>query len=625
MTCAEALDRMLEADPVELRGMGESDLAVHLLTCAPCRETAADLTAGLDAIADSLATDARTPPVRASALPQRLRIRPPWLRTVALTGLAAAIVFAVVPRLVPTAMDVLVPAALANDLEMIDQVYTVVLRGELEPGIQRTPPPDMPWLGLLPCPADLTRSRGGVEICALSADGPLGRVGARPSELLVSIDGARVTDAESLYDVLAERKAGDEVNVGLAQGNDVEDHRVRLVTRPASTREVFNMRWSPEFHALLSRQMSVAVPKGTPPALPASAAPVSTIDTVMIDRVQVIWRSHRLVGPTFMAAAGDRLIVADRGRVHIVPLTGRDAITVGGGAAKDAFGRVYAVGALDNGEFVVLDGARRRLTALSTTGEILGSRPVAARQPFINWWPRGRLVPWSGGLLFHVFSGVELGRTTRHSMAWLAPHADTALPLRTWDGETLANLGGVIGPAELFGPTLYLAVSADGRVASGDGLEYCIAVESLAGSDQTATRRFCHDRPRTPVGSGIRDPDLSVLPRDRAFGRQSERMIAAQRVGQLLPSYDRLLWSEEGELWVRTLGADVSNIHPRILASRPDLGPSHRAWDVFDAEGRYARTVRLPTAFDPQVIMGGRVYGFYRPADESVGLAMVGL
>lgn len=624
MTCAEALNSMLEADPVALRGSGESDLAVHLRKCSTCMETAAELTAGLDVIAESLAADIRNPFGRQPASRRRRGIRCPRFRTAALAGVAAAVALTVVPRLLPTTIEVLVPAALASDLEMMERVYTVVLRGETGFGVQQTPSPDIPWLGVLPCPAELARSREGAEICALSADGPLGRVGARPSDLLVSVDGVGVGDAEALYTVMARRKVGDEVKIGLARGDDVEDFRVRLVARPASTREVFDMRWSPVLHASLSRRMSVAILDVTPPALPDTVATVSVIDTTTIDHVQAIWQSDALERPTSMAAAGDRLIVADRDRVHIVPVTGRGTITIDG-RATNAFDRVYGVGVLDSGEFAVLDGARRRLTSVSTSGEILESSSVATRQPFINWWSGSHLVPWSGGLLLRVFSGVELGRTTRHSIAWLAPHGDTMLPLRTWDGETLADLGGVFGPAELFGPTLHLAVSSEGLVASGDGLDYCVTVESVAGTGQAATRRFCRDRPRTPTGPGILNPDVAELAGDRRIRSFDERMIAAQRVGGLLPSFDRLLWSEEGELWVRTMGEEVANIHPRILASRPDLGPSHRVWDVFDSEGRFTQTIRLPAAFDPQIIARAHAYGFHRLADGSIALAMVRL
>lgn len=41
LTCAEARELMLEAEPDELRGGGETALAAHIAQCAPCRTVAA--------------------------------------------------------------------------------------------------------------------------------------------------------------------------------------------------------------------------------------------------------------------------------------------------------------------------------------------------------------------------------------------------------------------------------------------------------------------------------------------------------------------------------------------------------------------------------------------------------
>ena len=40
MKCADAVELILEADPPELRGKGESDLARHIRTCPKCRAVA---------------------------------------------------------------------------------------------------------------------------------------------------------------------------------------------------------------------------------------------------------------------------------------------------------------------------------------------------------------------------------------------------------------------------------------------------------------------------------------------------------------------------------------------------------------------------------------------------------
>lgn len=62
MDCPTARDLLLEADPAELRGEGDSPLAAHLRDCAACRARAQAILAGeaeLDAALRSLAA-ART-------------------------------------------------------------------------------------------------------------------------------------------------------------------------------------------------------------------------------------------------------------------------------------------------------------------------------------------------------------------------------------------------------------------------------------------------------------------------------------------------------------------------------------------------------------------------------------
>jgi len=40
VTCAEAIERMLEADPTDLSGAADSELSLHLRGCARCRRAA---------------------------------------------------------------------------------------------------------------------------------------------------------------------------------------------------------------------------------------------------------------------------------------------------------------------------------------------------------------------------------------------------------------------------------------------------------------------------------------------------------------------------------------------------------------------------------------------------------
>jgi anti-sigma factor RsiW len=88
MDCAAARALLLEADPAELRGEGDSPLAVHLRACAACRADAGAILAGeaeLDAALRALATPSADPKV----IPLRPRSRE--MRIVPAAGTLAAL------------------------------------------------------------------------------------------------------------------------------------------------------------------------------------------------------------------------------------------------------------------------------------------------------------------------------------------------------------------------------------------------------------------------------------------------------------------------------------------------------------------------------------------------------
>ncbi|MFW6078317.1 MAG: hypothetical protein ACODAE_01765 [Gemmatimonadota bacterium] len=388
-------------------------------------------------------------------------------------------------------------------------------------------------------------------------------------------------------------------------------------------------------------------------------------ETATVERVRTLWRSPELERPYTMARVGDRLVVGDRTRVHILAPADGDpaalaedgAVTVGRrGEGPGEYRSIRSVGGLGPDTIAVYDSENTRVTYLSPDGERLGSRRITPEAPFINPALGGApLVPWRGGFLWTVAGGVAIGRVTRHAIGWHDPEADTAAVLEVRDGERLVDLGGVFGPPELFGPRAHFALGAGPRLASGDGLEYCVTVRTLTTDDVLADaavttvdgeaaavdasgrsggapeadagatiRRLCRERPRSPVGDGIRSPDVSVLT-DPDRRRMVEAMARNQEVGDLLPSYDRMLLGADGSLWVRTLGPEVAEIHPTVLRARPDLGPSRRLWDVFDVDGEaFVRIVRLPGPFDPRVVTGdGVVYGFHELATGEIVIGAV--
>jgi len=158
-------------------------------------------------------------------------------------------------------------------------------------------------------------------------------------------------------------------------------------------------------------------------------------------------------------------------------------------------------------------------------------------------------------------------------------------------------------------------------VAAGDGLEYCILIISLRGEDPV---RVCRDYERTPTSAEVRSPSFAFL--ENPLERESlEKMTALQEVGELWPSFDRLLLGEDGELWVRTVGEEMAGVHPWVRSRRPELAPSLRSWDVFSRERALEKTVRLPSTFDPRVVRGDTVMGFYELPTGEITIARVDL
>jgi len=95
MTCQTMLERMLDAEPDELLGRGETALAVHLRECGRCRAVAQQLLQETGALVNAMARDAR--PVATMASPSAGRRR--WTRQRAVVGSVLAVAGMVVAAL----------------------------------------------------------------------------------------------------------------------------------------------------------------------------------------------------------------------------------------------------------------------------------------------------------------------------------------------------------------------------------------------------------------------------------------------------------------------------------------------------------------------------------------------
>ena len=119
MNCELSLERMLEADPEELEGRGDSELDVHIQGCGRCQAVAAELLAGHEMLAARILSveldrgvEAVLPVVRRAATQRIRRRRLTWFALPAV--IAAALVLLAIRDRAPSTPLVDPPAQLAG-------------------------------------------------------------------------------------------------------------------------------------------------------------------------------------------------------------------------------------------------------------------------------------------------------------------------------------------------------------------------------------------------------------------------------------------------------------------------------------------------------------------------------
>jgi hypothetical protein len=346
-------------------------------------------------------------------------------------------------------------------------------------------------------------------------------------------------------------------------------------------------------------------------------------ETMAWSSVDVIWRSDELGNPFSMVRAADRLVVGDGDRVHVVSFDGGDVLSFGrAGDGPGEFGRIVALGVLARDSIAVYDVRLHRLSVFSMAGEFRGSRRVAPSIPFVN--PVGGGDPFirvGSGVLWTRSENALLGEPTRVALQWYDLEVDSAAVLEVWDDRQFELLsGGLIGPKEVFPARAIVAVGSDGRFAQGNGLEYCVHVRTAFEEDTVES--WCRERDRIPVGNGVRLPDLGAPP-DDAQAAALVQVWRDQEAGEYLPHFDLIRFSETGDLWVRTLHDELANVHPSVLARRPELAPAWREWEVFGSDGALVRKAVLPYTFDPRVIGPDGMHGFFTLESGEVVLAAI--
>jgi hypothetical protein len=336
-------------------------------------------------------------------------------------------------------------------------------------------------------------------------------------------------------------------------------------------------------------------------------------ERVQVDTVDVFWRSDEFGGELpRMALLGDHLVIGDLWRIHVVSTVDGSSRTMGrqGQGPAEFAGAAWSVGGIGTDTIAAFDGSKVLLFSLD--GGFLTSYRTTPLFPF-SQLPMGGsardrpvypLVTVGTGMLWERAAPsweVEAGSTEKSALLWHDLAADTAVILGSWDYRD--------GSGDIFGELVKHAIASDARVATGSPADYCIR---LSHAFEEGSRTGCRERVPVPVAAGFKD--LSGLgdwggPLGSGGGRDWVVQQLESNPVDVLPHFDRLLFSESGDLWVNLFHEEFAHVH-RLLYSLFDWRPASREWEVFDRDAVLVRHLTLPGAFDLRVVRDGEGFGF---------------
>jgi hypothetical protein len=197
--------------------------------------------------------------------------------------------------------------------------------------------------------------------------------------------------------------------------------------------------------------------------------------------------------------------------------------------------------------------------------------------------------PWDGQ---HALVRLSVDASSLDTLTTLAQRAVTHRWLNDRRGESFPNP---------FAREWRWAVSAEGRIAIGDGSMSAIAIHDRSWNRTTELRRDLPARPVTqadassfrasfPHGSGV-----DSLP--PGIRRLAADVLDELEIPTTWPFFDRLQYDDAGRLWVRR---------------PPGRGDVTARWDVFDESLVHVATAVVPNDMMVMEIAGDRIYSLYR-------------
>jgi hypothetical protein len=183
--------------------------------------------------------------------------------------------------------------------------------------------------------------------------------------------------------------------------------------------------------------------------------------------------------------------------------------------------------------------------------------------------------------------------------------------LKVPSGKTF-QLGGQQPQVELFAAEPAWAVYGDG-VLYGVNDDYRFGVYEAGG-----TLRRVISKPFTPRDISEADQHAMMTAFERLwrrFGLTQEQVAQARQTitfAARYPAYLQMLEGVDGSIWVQGVQSPT-NLPPELQDSyNPQLDLGSRAWDVFDADGRYLGVVDMPLRFQPVRFLRNAIYGIQR-------------